>query len=146
MIGKRRRGREIALQILFSKDLQREGDVGDFDGTIENAEGPHEAVDYGRNLAKEVLEQQEHLDRLIGSAADNWDLTRLTTVDRNILRLATYELVERNDIPTKVAINEAIELGKTFSTAQSGAFINGILDRIRQDLDLPMDEVVESED
>jgi N utilization substance protein B len=65
----------------------------------------------------------------------NWDLRRMATVDRNVLRMAVYELAHCDDVPPKVAINEAIELGKKFSTANSGGFVNGILDRIRIDLE-----------
>jgi transcription antitermination factor NusB len=73
------------------------------------------------------------LDALLGEAARNWDLSRMAVVDRNVLRLGCYEMLHEPDVPTKVAINEAIELGKRFSTEQSGAFVNGILDRIRKD-------------
>ena len=67
--------------------------------------------------------------------AEHWDVRRMAAIDRNIIRMAVFEMRERSDIPSKVSINEAIELGKKYSTAQSGAFINGILDRIRKVLE-----------
>ena len=87
-----------------------------------------------------TLAQRGEIDALITIAAENWELSRLAAVDRNILRLAVHELSSRPDIPAKVSINEAIELGKRFSTAQSGAFINGILDRVRRDLGRGVDD------
>ena len=76
----------------------------------------------------------EEADRCLREVARNWDLKRMAVIDRNVLRMAIYELLHCPDIPPKVTINEAIEIGKKFSTANSGAFINGILDRVRLDL------------
>ena len=78
-----------------------------------------------------VLETQVELDRAIQEVAQNWDISRMAVIDRNVLRIATFELLHCKDIPPKVAINEAIEIGKRFSTSNSGAFINGILDKIK---------------
>jgi len=72
------------------------------------------------------------LDELIGWASENWDLSRITLVDRSNLRLAVYQLVECPEIPAKAAINEAVELAKEFSTAQAPAFVNGVLDAVRK--------------
>jgi N utilization substance protein B len=77
-----------------------------------------------------TFEHKEEIDRVIQAVAQNWNISRMAVVDRNVLRLATYELLHCDDIPPKVAINEAIELGKRYSTQNSGAFINGILDKI----------------
>ncbi|HZM00374.1 MAG TPA: transcription antitermination factor NusB, partial [Planctomycetota bacterium] len=93
-----------------------------------------------QELVAGTLAQRGEIDALIATAAENWELSRLATVDRNILRLAVHELCSRPDIPAKVSINEAIELGKRYSTAQSGAFINGILDRVRRDLGRSVDD------
>ena len=84
------------------------------------------------DLVEGTIEGRESLDRRIEEVAENWDISRMAIIDRNILRLATYEIFERSDIPVKVSINEAIELGKEYSTQNSGAFINGILDQIVQ--------------
>ncbi len=140
MIGPRTRSRELALQALFAQDVHKDGDRHAYEFTLVHAEVSPEVADFARQLVEGVLERTAEWDALIASAADNWDLSRLATVDRNILRLAVYEMLARDDIPNKVAINEAIELGKRFSTKQSGAFVNGILDRIRKDLQLPNGE------
>jgi transcription antitermination factor NusB len=88
---------------------------------------------FARRLIDGTLEAREKIDGIITDAAQNWDLRRMALVDRNILRMAVYEMLFAEDIPAKVSINEAIELGKRFSTKQSGSFINGILDRIRRE-------------
>jgi N utilization substance protein B len=80
-----------------------------------------------------VREHRVSIDTLIRDAARNWDLERMASVDRNALRIGCYELLHEPDVPMKVAINEAIELGKRYSTESSGAFVNGILDRIRKE-------------
>ena len=88
---------------------------------------------FARMLLEGTTEARPRIDRIITDAAQNWDLRRMALVDRNILRMAVYEMLYADDIPAKVSINEAIELGKRFSTRQSGSFINGILDRIRRE-------------
>jgi N utilization substance protein B len=81
-----------------------------------------------------TLAQRDAIDLRLKGVTRNWDLKRMAVIDRNVLRMAVYELTSCPDIPPKVTINEAIELGKKFSTANSGGFVNGILDRIRLDL------------
>ncbi len=139
MIGSRTRSREIALQILYCCDKETAPPPAHWELTLDEAEASPEVKAFARELIEGVLGQRHEIDVLIAAAADNWELARLATVDRNVLRLSVHELLSRRDIPAKVSINEAIELGKRFSTAQSGAFINGILDRIRRDLNLPVD-------
>ena len=139
MIGSRSRSRQIALQVLFSHDVRPERPNLD-STTLDDAEATPEVKAFAGELVAGVLTRLDELDQAIATAMENWDVKRLATVDRNILRLAVYEMVGRDDVPTKVAINEAIEMGKRFSTAQSGGFINGILDRVRKDLGLPADE------
>jgi len=139
MIGSRSRSREIALQVLYSCDHENEPDTRSWQLTLDDTEASVEVKAFAQELVDGVLGQRDEIDRLIAGAAENWDLSRLAVVDRNILRLSVHELLGRRDIPAKVSINEAIELGKRYSTAQSGAFINGILDRIRRDLGLPAD-------
>lgn len=140
MIGSRTRSREIALQVLYSVDAEVAPARELWAGTLDDAECSAEVRDFARELVEGVLADRGRLDRLIAAAAENWDVARLAAVDRNILRLSAFELLARPDIPAKVSINEAIELGKRFGGAQSGGFINGILDRIRRDLGLPADE------
>lgn len=133
----RTRARELALQFLFQVDVQGPDlrrDLEPFlDDALENRAGGAEARSYAIRLVDGVLAHQAEIDRLIRDAARNWDLERMAGVDRNVLRLGCYELLHEDDVPVKVAINEAIELGKRYSTEASGAFVNGILDRIRKD-------------
>jgi N utilization substance protein B len=140
VIGSRTRSREIALQVLYSCDREAVTDRKQWEPTLADAECSPEVRSFALELVEGVLADRARIDALIAGAADNWELSRLATVDRNILRVAVHELTARPDIPAKVSINEAIELGKRFSTAQSGAFINGILDRIRRDLGRAVDE------
>ena len=137
----RSRARELALQFLFQLDFQS-GDYREeldafLDEELRGAGATQDAVMETKVFAREVvdgvIEHREAIDKLLAKTAANWELDRMAAVDRNALRIGCYELVFDGTVPTKVAINEAIELGKRFSTAQSGAFINGILDRIRKD-------------
>jgi len=140
VIGSRTRSRELALQALYSYDLDPELRHSTLSETLENAEASPEVLNFARELVDGVLLKLGDIDKLIAGAAHNWDMQRLARIDRNILRLAIHELLDRDDIPAAVTIDEAIELGKRYSTAHSGAFVNGILDRIRRDLDLSSDE------
>ncbi len=132
---KRTRGREIALQFLYQQDLV--GGILDapeerLTGFLAEVEGDQAACDFARRLIRGVLDQREPIDQCIQSVAQNWEIERMAVVDRNVLRVAAYELLHLDDIPPKVAINEAIELGKRFSTQNSGGFINGVLDKIKE--------------
>ena len=93
-----------------------------------------EMREFTRDLIQGVLTNKEALDLKIQELAQNWDMKRIATVDRNILRLAVYELLYRNDIPPVVSINEAIDIAKIYSTDESGKFVNGILDRLKKEL------------
>ena len=84
-----------------------------------------------------MVERRAAIDERIAKYTDNWDLPRIAAVDRNILRLAMYEMLFRDDIPPVVSINEAVDIAKKFSTRESGAFVNGILDRLKTDLTRP---------
>ena len=90
-----------------------------------------EARAFAMRLVQGTREHLDELNRVIQGVAQNWDIARMAVIDRNVLRLAAHELLHCKDIPPKVAINEAIELGKRYSTQNSGAFINGILDKIK---------------
>jgi transcription antitermination factor NusB len=130
MHRRRTQARELALQFLYQLDLLPGFGVDDLTATAAWSQIPDEAKEFAFELARECWKRREEIDREIRGAVEHWDLERMAVVDRNILRLAIYELFFREDIPPKVSINEAIELGKRFSTKHSGAFINGILDRI----------------
>jgi len=99
-------------------------------------EVPEEARAFAGELACGVAERLAELDELLERASQNWRLERMSRVDRSILRLATYELVATQGVPPRVVINEAIEIGKEFGATESAAFINGVLNRVAQDLGL----------
>lgn len=139
-VRRRTRAREIALQLLFQFDLRGPAyhqEVGlDMTGLCNEAsEGDEEVRTFAQRLVEGTLSLRAEIDERLKSVTRNWDLKRMASVDRNVLRMAIYELAHCGDVPPKVAINEAIELGKKFSTANSGAFVNGILDRVRLDLE-----------
>lgn len=102
------------------------------------------ARQFAEELIRGVIAHHREIDPLIAQHAENWAMERIGTVDRNVMRIAVYEMLHREDIPPVVSINEAVELAKAFSSEESGAFVNGILDRIRQDLDRPARETKEA--
>ena len=130
---KRTRARELALQFLYQLDLRGDDLLPEAKSFVRGEERDSETVRFALRLVQGTVDHRTEIDRTIQGVAQNWNISRMAVVDRNVLRLATYELLHCDDIPPKVAINEAIELGKRYSTEQSGAFINGILDRIRKD-------------
>jgi len=132
---KRTRARELALQILYQIDLRGEEIRDGLEFVLARADKPPDVQAFARELIEGTDAIRADLDERIAAVAEHWDVRRMAVIDRNILRMAVYEMLERDDIPRKVSINEAIELGKKYSTKQSGAFINGILDRIRKGLD-----------
>lgn len=146
---RRTRARETAMQLLFQFDLRGQdygGQLGlDLNSLIADAGGTDPEVQkFAQRLVSGTLEQITDIDERLRSVTRNWDLKRMAAVDRNILRMAIYELTACADVPPKVAINEAIDLGKKFSTANSGGFINGILDRVRIDLEKERTQAVDS--
>ncbi len=128
---KRSRGRELALQFLYQLDLRGPELIEEARTFIASEEQDREARAFAQRLVHGVHEHWDELNGTIRAVAQNWEIGRMAVVDRNVLRLSTFELLHCKDIPPKVAINEAIELGKRFSTSNSGAFINGILDKIK---------------
>lgn len=92
---------------------------------------------FAEPLIRGVLENRDAIDTELSTRAVNWDLHRMAAVDRNVLRLAVYEMLHREDIPPVVSINEAVDIAKKFSTDESGKFVNGILDKIKAQLDRP---------
>lgn len=135
--GLRRRARVYALQVLYALDVNEQRTVEEaleeVWRTFELEIDP-EALAFARALVEQTTEKRPIIDDAVQSASRNWRLDRMSWVDRNILRLATYELRFCEEVPVKVIINEAVELAKRFGTAESPAFVNGILDRIAQSL------------
>lgn len=130
-MGTRRLSREQALQALFYMDMHRdpiEDPVGLFRSCFSH-DNPTQP--FFHRLVDGVKENLTNIDTVIEQFSSNWKLSRMSCVDRNVLRIAVFELLFCADIPPKVSINEAIDVGKRFGTEESGAFINGILDSIR---------------
>ena len=131
--GTRRTGRAFALQLLYARDNDASADVAgvasDWATDFELELAPA-AQAFARELVAAAAARTTEIDELIASASKNWRIDRMSRVDRNILRLGACELLAFRDVPVKVVINEAVELAKRFGTAESSAFVNGVLDRI----------------
>jgi N utilization substance protein B len=131
--GTRRTGRAYALQLLYARDGDAATDVAHAAAAWADAfeiELDEPARVFARDLVDAAQTQAARIDALITGASKNWRIDRMSRVDRNILRLGACELVAFHDVPVKVVINEAVELAKRFGTAESSAFVNGVLDRI----------------
>jgi transcription antitermination factor NusB len=128
---KRSQAREIALQTLYELDVRGEEAIHEIEAIIAEIIKDPEIREFSKDLVVGTWEHRAEVDKHIEEVARNWEISRMAVVDRNVLRLATYELIFRDDIPPLVSINEAIEIVKKFSTRNSGAFVNGILDNIR---------------
>lgn len=161
-MGKRREARERAVQFLFQHDLNPPTDLdealkGFWDSQraelLKAEKGPAtwgqqpelpppsaaemEVRLFAEPLIRGVIAHRDECDEVISRHAKNWDLPRMAAVDRNILRLAIYEMLHREDIPPVVSINEAVDIAKKFSTQDSGKFVNGILDKVKGELMRP---------
>lgn len=133
----RHEGRTLAVQFLFQRDFNT-GDLREAlaDFWLEHKAGP-KVQKFAEELICGVERERETLDRQLTRFAANWDVKRMGAVDRNVMRLALYEMNFCPDIPPVVSINEAIELAKELSSDESGKFVNGILDRARKEVDRP---------
>ena len=129
-MGQRRRAREVAVQVLFHMEYSP-GDFQEaFDQVCAHFKVPPETREFAGILVKGVCDNREEIDSIIREASDNWRLERMSRVDRNILRIGSFEVIYLKEVPAKVAIDEAVELGKRFGSKESGAFINGVLDNV----------------
>ncbi len=132
-MGFRRTARECALQMLFQLEFQKtRKEVPSLNAAVAKKMVPAVKV-FADQLFQGVTAHQEEIDRIIKRYTQNWSTGRMAIVDRNILRFSIYEILYLSDIPSKVTINEAIEIAKNYGNENSGAFINGILDRIQVD-------------
>lgn len=133
---KRTRSREFALQILYQIDITRDiyvASLGSFWQEHSEEAINAEIKEFTSELVRGVAENLEAIDKNISNYATNWDLKRMAVIDRNILRLGSFELMFREDIPPKVSINEAVELAKKYSGPEASKFVNGILDKIKSE-------------
>jgi transcription antitermination protein NusB len=134
-MGGRRKGRELALQMLFQWDLSRElfANVRSTFWTLNN-DVDEEVRTFADHLASGTAEHIDQIDVLLAKHAEHWRVSRMAVVDRNVLRLASFELLFETQTPKAVVINEALEVARKFSTPESIQFINGILDSIRKEI------------
>ena len=135
-MGGRREGREHALQLLFQWDLSR-GSIHEVRTTFWtlNQETEAESQVFADHLSAGTVQHIDQIDALLARHTEHWRIPRMAVVDRNVLRLSTFELLFENQTPRVVAINEALEIARKFSTSESIQFINGILDSIRKELE-----------
>ena len=127
-MGVRRRGRELALQMLYQYELAGTDLEGIFASFEELQTAPPSTREFATSLVRGVIARLEELDRRLVDQTDHWRLERMAAVDRNILRLAVYELEFEPDTPPLVVIDEAVEIAKRFGSERSSQFVNGILD------------------
>ena len=131
---KRRKAREHALQILFQLDVGKDRPSALMLKHFWTEYNPDEEIKaFAEEIVKGTYKHLSGIDQLIRRCAKNWSLDRMAVVDRNVMRMAVYEILYRMEIPTSVTINEAIEIAKKFGTDESGAFVNGILDRVARE-------------
>ncbi|MDI6823197.1 MAG: transcription antitermination factor NusB [Bacillota bacterium] len=130
----RRKAREVALKVLFQMDLGRHSLEGAWPLAVEGEALPEASASFARELAAGAASHQGEIDRLLSECSEGWKVSRMAGVDRNILRLAAYELLYRQDIPASATINEAVELAKTYGTEESPRFVNGVLGELARRL------------
>ncbi len=135
----RRQAREWAMQFLFQTEFNPENleqALADFWDDEEKKPSERDRT-YVNEVVRGVISKQREIDRTISKYTQNWDVDRLGVLDRIVLRVATYEMLFRTDIPPVVSINEAVEIAKAYSGKDSGRFVNGVLDRIQKELSRP---------
>jgi N utilization substance protein B len=127
---RRSRAREVVLQLLYQHDHNAQVDAEAVRQFLERRLREPSLVEFADVIFKGVLERRPELDQQLAKVAENWSVERMAAVDRNVLRIGAYELLCQPDTPTKVIIDEAIELAKRYGSAESPAFVNGLLDRV----------------
>ena len=132
-MGTRRKSRELALQALYQGEQAGQNGLLVFEEFCAHFQVNKKSIPYAKKLLDGVQEKADAINQLISKYAENWRLERMSVIDRNILRLAVYEVHFQDDVPISVAINEAVEIAKRYSTDDSGPFINGILDSMAKE-------------
>jgi len=130
----RRKGRELALQVLYQLDMSGEASEQGLHAFVESFEASPKAREFAWRLVRGVRERREHLDAAVAAGSANWRLERLSRIDANVIRLAVYEMTI--GLPLEIAINEAVEVARKYGTAESAAFVNGVLDAVAKQLGL----------
>jgi len=128
---KRTLARECALKILYRVEISKESLESSIEDFWAREDRSKEVKDFANSLVRGTLENLSKIDEIISRYTDNWEIKRMAVIDKNILRLGSFEIIYIDDIPYKVSINEAIELAKKYGDVDSGKFVNGILDKIR---------------
>ena len=129
---KRTLARECALKILYRMEISKDS-MEDSAKDFWSIETPvKEVQDFANSIVKGTCENLSSIDEILSKYADNWEIKRMAVIDKNILRMGIYEILYKEDIPPKVAINEAIDLAKKYGDVDSGKFVNGILDKVRK--------------
>jgi len=129
-VGHRRKGRELALQILYQMEMKGSDPKGVIDLFWKEVETPPDIQGFASSLVEGTYRNRNEIDEIVERHSTHWRMARMAVVDRNILRLGVYELLFLHDVPKSVTLNEAIEIAKKYGTVDSSAFINGILDNI----------------
>jgi len=132
-MGARRKGRELAVQMLYQWDVSREPVESVIESSSELQNAGDAAREFASRLVEGTVERVEEIDKILIETSEHWRLGRMSTVDRNVLRLAVYELLTKAT-PPGVVINEALEVAKRFSSPESVGFVNGVLDAVNQEL------------
>ena len=135
-MGRRHLARELALKVLFELETDGGGAERSLQYHVAESRADAEVADFARTLIQGVREHQTEIDALLSEASQNWGLDQMAKVERTLLRIATFEIRYLPNIPLKAAINESIELAKTFGGPDSGKFVNGILGRIAADAEI----------
>ena len=136
-MGKRRKAREAAIQYHFWRDLQHGDGPEQISDFWEFCPATPRVREFAQPLIEGMVVHLQEIDERIRRYCENYEFRRISAVDRNVLRLAIYEMLHREDIPPVVSINEAVDIAKKFSTQDSGKFVNGILDKIKGELMRP---------
>lgn len=139
-MGKRRKARELALQILYTIELNPGNSDEISRRFLIEQKAESDIKDFANLIVTGTLEKKEEIDRIIKRLVKNWDMKRLSIIDRNVIRIGAYEMMflsqapsSPNSIPSAVTINEAVEIAKKYGTPDSGKFVNGVLDQIRKE-------------
>ena len=133
-MSRRRKAREIALQTLYAAEVSGGDWRAELRENVKRRKPSDEVVEYAQRLVTNVVEEKEKLDELIKARLENWSLERVSIVDRTILRIALSELLHCPEVPSSVIMDEAIEIARTFSSADAGRFVNGLLDRLAREV------------
>jgi len=133
-MGARTTAREAAIQMLYALETSGEGLSSVIEEYWRETPGDPEGRAYADQMVRGVDQERERIDQRITQASDNWRIERMTRIDRNVLRIGTYELVHSQEVPRAVILDEAVEIAKRYGTLESGKFVNGVLERIATDL------------